>query len=334
MSARVDENKPLISIIVPVYNTKKYLKTCVDSILNQTYENIELILVNDGSTDDSGEYCDELAKNDARIKVLHKENGGQATARNLALSIASGDYIGFIDSDDYILPQMYQTLYDSLIKNDADISVCARYDVYEDGRKEKAFDIDTEVVMTSEEALKRLLIYDKIDSAPWDKLYKKELFNGITFPAGYICEDIGVIYRLLHKANTIVHCGKCFYCYCHRVGTTSTSPFSQKSKGLEIYPRDVYEFIQNEYSNLTTEAVYFYVFSLLILYDLMVYKPTDKTYMKEIQRKIRSFIFPIMKNEYLSRRAKLHAILISANIYYVTKKSGRCMKCVIKKVLR
>ena len=115
---------PLISVIVPVYKVEKYLNQCIESVLAQTYQNLEIILVDDGSPDRSGEICEEYAKKDTRIRVLHKSNGGLSTARNTGLQIISGAYIAFLDSDDYLAPDMYETLYRELIENDADIAVC------------------------------------------------------------------------------------------------------------------------------------------------------------------------------------------------------------------
>ena len=121
----------LVSIIVPVYNVEKYLERCLDSLINQTLKDIEIILVDDGSTDDSGNICDKYAKKDKRIKVIHKENGGLSDARNIGLSIANGRYLQFVDSDDFIHKQMIEILYNTIINNNADISICDFDKVYE-----------------------------------------------------------------------------------------------------------------------------------------------------------------------------------------------------------
>ena len=207
-------NAPLISVIVPVYNTEKYLHRCVDSIINQTYQNLEIILVDDGSTDSSGCICDEYAKKDERIKVIHKENAGQGVARNIALEYASGEYVGFVDSDDWIDPRMYQTLYTYAVKDQSDIVVCGRYLYWDDREKQPMFHLANPVVYSGREALVRLLIYDGIDSALCDKLCKKSLFKNICFPLErYICEDVDVVYKLLERAKQITHCGEGLYYY-------------------------------------------------------------------------------------------------------------------------
>ncbi|HEL7541574.1 TPA: glycosyltransferase, partial [Enterococcus faecalis] len=122
---------PKISIIVPVYNVEKYLEKCVRSILAQTFTDFELILVDDGSPDSSGAMCDQFAEQDERVKVIHKENGGLSDARNAGIEIATGEYLGFVDSDDYIADDMYELLYTNIVKEDADLSICGIYDVYE-----------------------------------------------------------------------------------------------------------------------------------------------------------------------------------------------------------
>ncbi len=121
-----------ISIIVPVYKVEKYLKKCVDSILAQTFSDFELILVDDGSPDNSGRICDDYAKKDARVRVVHKQNGGLSSARNAGIEVAKGKYLGFVDSDDYIAEDMYELLYKAIIKEEADLSICGIYDVYEE----------------------------------------------------------------------------------------------------------------------------------------------------------------------------------------------------------
>ena len=165
----------LISVIVPVYNVEKYLEKCVSSIVNQTYKNLEIMLVDDGSTDSSGKMCDEFAKKDDRIKVIHKPNGGLSDARNSALKIAKGDYIGFVDSDDYIADDMFETLCDLMEDNNSDISIVSFYEIYNNKligvRDSKELEN-----MTKLEAMKELLIDSKIQSYAWNKLFKRELF--------------------------------------------------------------------------------------------------------------------------------------------------------------
>ena len=179
----------LVSIIVPVYNVEKYLSKCIDSILAQTYKNLEIILVDDGSKDNSGTICDEYSKKDKRIKIIHKPNGGISDVRNHGLKIATGDYIGFVDSDDYIAEDMFETLVSLLEKNDADISIVSFYEYY-NGKLIGVRENENVEIMNKVEAIKELLIDRKIQSYTWNKLFKKELFDGLQFPVGKNFEDI------------------------------------------------------------------------------------------------------------------------------------------------
>ena len=192
----------LISIIIPVYNVEKYLERCVKSVINQTYKNLEIILVDDGAKDNSGKMCDELSKLDSRIKVIHKENGGLSDARNFGLKIATGDYIGFVDSDDYIADDMYETLYYTIKNNNADISIVSFYEMY----KEKVIgvrDSGNLEILSKQEAMKELLIDTKIQSYAWNKLFKKELFNDLKFPTGKNFEDIATTLLLFEKCDKV-----------------------------------------------------------------------------------------------------------------------------------
>ncbi len=209
--------RDLISVIVPVYNSEKYLNRCVDSILAQTFTDLEVILADDGSTDGSGEICDAYADMDDRVVVLHKANGGLSDARNAGLDIASGDYIGFVDSDDYIEPDMYERLYNVLTEHGADISVCSRHMEYEpEGRsvswaKEKSL-----MDLTAEQAMKMMISNSDFNVAVWDKLYKAELFSDIRFPVGKLYEDNYVTVQVFHKSSLISYLPVPLYHYVQR----------------------------------------------------------------------------------------------------------------------
>ena len=189
-----------ISIIVPIYNVEKYLKRCLDSIINQTYKNMEIILVNDGSKDDSLKICKEYTKKDKRIILIDQENAGLSMARNNGIDKATGDYIGFVDSDDVISLYMYDYLIKSIKESNSDISLC----LFKSFNKDIKFSNNYKnISLGKENAIRELLIDRKIPSHANDKLFKKELFNGIRFPKGKKYEDIPVIYKLFLKANNI-----------------------------------------------------------------------------------------------------------------------------------
>lgn len=208
---------PKISVIVPVYNVEEYLRKCVQSIIDQTYSNIEIILVDDGSKDGSGYICDEFAKQDRRVKVIHKPNGGVSSARNTGLAVAAGDWIGWVDSDDWIEPSMFATLLERATACDADIAVCSRYECYKDKCVCRGW--SQEEIFNTEQALLHLLQNDAMQNFLWDKLWKRSLFHGIVFPEGKTYEDIAMMHRLFEKAKKIVCLPNATYHYRQRAGS-------------------------------------------------------------------------------------------------------------------
>ena len=195
----------LISVIIPVYNVEQYLNRCVDSVINQTYKNLEIILVDDGSTDNSGKICDEYALKDNRIKVIHKENGGLSSARNAGLDIAKGAYIGFIDSDDYIELDMYEFLYNMLIENKVEVSCCNVFD-FKNNKYVPSSNLQVEGVITFDEVLNI-----KQGLFVWNKLYSKNLIGNYRFDG--LAEDLKFNFEILKKAEKIVYSkqAKCYY---------------------------------------------------------------------------------------------------------------------------
>lgn len=227
----MNSKEPLISVIVPVYNVKDYLRKCLDSICSQTYRNLDIIIIDDGSTDGSGEICDEYATKDPRIKVLHKENGGQSVARNRGLDIAKGDYIAFVDSDDWLESEMYQDLYDNIVRYDADISMCSYIQHYP-GRERAKRDSDKTFVWTGREAIRQLIKGKRVTSFLWDKLYRQSKFDGLRFPEGKIFEDAAVVYRLFARSGRVSLVEKPFYHYITRPGSTMNQKFYKAERNL------------------------------------------------------------------------------------------------------
>ncbi len=207
--------KDLISVIIPVYKVEKYLEKCIESIIKQTYTNLQIILVDDGSPDNCGKICDEYAKKDSRIEVIHKINGGLSDARNVGINRANGRYIGFVDSDDYIKEDMYEKLINLIKEYNTDVSICNLYDVI-DG-KEYVRNKDNGIHEYSRiDILKEILLDKNIQSYAWNKLYKKELFDEIKYPIGKKYEDIGTTFYLFEKCNKIVVTSEPEYYYLKR----------------------------------------------------------------------------------------------------------------------
>lgn len=208
----MDKEQPLISVIVPVYNVEKYLKKCVDSITSQTYKNLEILLVDDGSTDSSGQICNEFEKNDARIKVIHKKNGGLSDARNAGLDRAKGQYYAFIDSDDYIQDNTIEIMLNAIKKNKSEIAVCNMIRFLEEGETVQFYcPTDHEVLYQGNQRYKTLN-----QPSVCNKLFEAELFEGIRFPKGKYYEDTFVYHEVLYRANNIVLTGTDSYWYLSR----------------------------------------------------------------------------------------------------------------------
>lgn len=205
----------LISIIIPVYKVEEYLEKCIESVLKQTYTNLQIILVDDGSPDNCGKICDEYAKKDPRIEVIHKVNGGLSDARNVGIAKAKGKYIGFVDSDDYIKEDMYEILINVIKEYDADVSICNLYDVI-DGKEYIRNNENGIQEYSRLEILKEVLLDKNIQSYAWNKLYKKELFDEIKYPIGKKYEDIGTTFYVFEKCNKIVVTSKPEYYYLKR----------------------------------------------------------------------------------------------------------------------
>ena len=219
---------PLISIIVPVYNTEEYIETCVDALLSQTYDNIQVVLVDDGSKDSSPKLCDELATRYERVKTVHQENSGIYRARLKGVSVADGDYIGFTDSDDYIEPDMYEILMRNMIEADADISHCG-YKMIRGDKETPYYGTGKRITQDREAGIKDLLEGKFIEPTLCTKLYKKELFDGVDSPCRIdYFEDVMLNFQLFQKANKAVFEDVMLYHYIKRETSISRSIDSDK----------------------------------------------------------------------------------------------------------
>lgn len=248
---------PKISIIVPVYNVEKYLDRCIDSILNQDFEDFELILVNDGATDQCPEICDKYRKKDERIIVLNKENGGLSSARNAGLNIARGEYVGFVDSDDWISRNMYSMLYQICEKENLDMSICGVKLCFDDERKNKLYyKSDSVRVMTKEEALKELFVYSSFGEEAWNKLYKRHIFKEIRYPEGKIHEDTFCICEILEQCRRIGYITEIGYYYYQRndsiMNINKKIPVIDKIEAVSI----VLDYLKSQHSEIYNEGLY------------------------------------------------------------------------------
>lgn len=230
-----------ISIIVPVYNTSAYLEKCIDSLLDQTYRNLEIILVNDGSTDNSEELCQKYAQIDSRIIVLSQEHIGVSAARNLGLSYAKGDYIGFVDSDDYCDICMFSEMINEAEKHNVDIVLIGFYYVKDTILEEHEYFPNNQLIDI--ETVRHRIITDQIGSQPCFKLFKKELWDNVTFPEGRIYEDVATVYKCFYKTNkSCAYLCKPLYYYVLRNNSLSFKKSAAQGYGLYLSFKDRYAF--------------------------------------------------------------------------------------------
>ena len=249
----------LISVIVPVYNVEKYLRACVDSIRAQTYAQLEIILIDDGSVDSSGKICDKLSEKDARIRVIHKENTGIADCRNLGVSQAGGRLLTFIDADDLVTEKYVEHLADAMLRGDADMAV-TMHKKFRDGMKPKRNTVskaarDYLIVYSPEYAIEDMLYQYQLPVYVWGKLYKKELFDQVCFPTGELYEDLSTTYRLFDRCERIALSPICDYGYRQHKGSLSkAAPVRQKMIQLSIC-EEILSFVREKYPLIEGAAI-------------------------------------------------------------------------------
>lgn len=264
------EKTPLLSVIVPVYNVEDYLGRCVESILAQTYKNLEIILVDDGAKDSSGAICDAYAQKDRRIQVIHKENGGLSSARNAGLDMATGTYIAFVDSDDWIEPDAYENMLKVAQKLDVKLVCGGRYDVKsKTGEKKVGLCPRKTERITAEELVGRIFTWDQCDSSACDKLYHRSLLENWRFPEGKVCEDVPVMYRIILGTDYVAVYGQPIYNYFHRPGSITTASVSDKTFHFLEHTEVIYPYILQRHPAIANQARYLRVralaYSCLIL---------------------------------------------------------------------
>lgn len=219
------ERLPLISVILPIYNVSKYLERCLDSILQQDYVNLDVIMIDDGSTDSSLQICEDYAKKDNRFRVIHQSNGGISKARNRGLELIKGDYFSFVDPDDYVEPEYISYLYGLCCRYHTDMSLCSHTVLFENGRKDIKGN-GKEELLNAKECIQEMLYFDMIDTSCWGKLYHRELIGEICFPENTLFEDTACTYKFFLKAKQIA-CGyQNKYVYCIREESITTDHFN------------------------------------------------------------------------------------------------------------
>lgn len=283
-----------ISVIVPAYNVQKYLERCINSILNQTYQNLEILIIDDGSTDDTGKMCDEYQKKDSRIKVIHQENKGLSAARNTGIDLATGDYLMFVDSDDEILPQMIETLNNIRLKTKADISMCSYYEIKEGEEIVEDNYVEPKVFTGTK---KHLLIYRDWGNAvvQWNKLFNRKIFEHLRFPEGKFHEDEFIYHREYDLAERVALTKQRLYIYYQHKESITKTPNIEKKYHICLAYMDRIEYYEKAKMNEPT----FYTIERL---ELLI-KEIEEGFIKNLDDKEFELEFNKIK-EYVVKKKK------------------------------
>ncbi len=314
-----------LSVIVPVYNVAAYLPRCVDSLLEQNGVELEILLVDDGSTDASGSICDGYAARDSRVKVIHKENGGLSSARNAGLDAAEGEYLTFVDSDDYLEPDSYGPMLALAERWGARLVCGGRYDV--DGNTgEKTVGLCPEKTerISGEELAGRIFLWDGCDSSACDKLYHRSLFDTIRYPEGRVCEDVPVTYRLVLKAQWAVLWNRPFYNYYHRQNSISTAAVSEKTLHFSQHTAVIYEDIRKHHPNIEPQARFLRVKSLSHLMLLLSQAEPEKRRQfageyRQARRNLSCHTVFFLRSPYFDRKERLRDLLLVLGLYRLVR---------------
>lgn len=299
-----------ISIIIPVYKVEKYLDKCVESVVGQTYKNLEIILVDDGSPDNCPVMCDEWAQKDSRIKVIHKQNGGLSSARNVGLDACTGDYIGFVDSDDWIEPDMYEYLLNIGTKNNADVSRCEF--VIEAKNSDSTVDSqnDSELkVVSGDELIIELVNGDYNEGIMCNKLYKRRLFDSVRFKEGITIEDCLANYYIYKQQVTLVSSFAVKYHYLQRGDSITGTAFSEKS--FDILK------VHNEITNseINNPATYPYCLKTYIRYNIIYLRTCiayeRKFYRDDMRNEVKKYSSAILHSPICDKKLKFRVFLIT-----------------------
>lgn len=320
------EMKDLISIIIPIYKVELYIDKCIQSVLNQTWKNIEIILVDDGSPDNCGLICDKYCKQDARVKVIHKENGGLSDARNAGIEIATGDYIGFVDSDDWIDENFYELLIEKMQKTGADIVAAGVKKVWGDGKIDCMTPLQ-EIRLNNYEAMKAIIEETSLKQPVWYKLYRADVAR-IKFKKGVLHEDNYWSYQVVAKANTVIVMPEPYYYYRQRSNSIMSSEYSEKRLAAIDSKIQRQKFLIREYPELTDLGCMEILFGACYQGVLIIKNTTGerrKILLKEVNELIKTY--EISKEGYKQLKT-------SHKIWYMIIKNNFRLACYLRCILR
>jgi len=313
-----------VSVIIPVYNVEKYLAQCVDSVLSQDYKNLEVILVDDGSKDSCGAMCDDYKSKDDRVVVVHKANGGLSSARNAGTAVATGDYVAYVDSDDWVSEDYVSYLLGLAEKHGADI-VSARLQTVWDNNSPEAIDYSSEevYVFDRKSALAEMLYGYKIMVTAC-KLFRTDIAKDHPFPEGVLYEDLGVMYKFFNDSDKIVSSNLPMYYYRRRSGSIMNEKFDKRHLVILEHANNQYEFIKSNYPELVTAAGYRCAFSVTKLAPMVV-DAKDKETFKILQNELKDHYQQLSKNPKAYRKIKVRGFMIKHGyglscVYFKTEK--------------
>lgn len=311
----------LVSVIVPVYNVEEYLGRCVDSILAQTYTNLEVILVDDGAKDSSGSICDAYAGKDSRVKVIHKENGGLSSARNAGIDVARGAYLEFVDSDDWLEPDAVESLLSAALRYDTELVIGGRWDVSaKTGEKKKGLCPSREEVISGPDMVSRIFRWDNCDSSACDKFYARRLFRQIRFPYGMVCEDVPIMYKIVLDAGRVALLDKPVYNYFHRSGSITYTGISDRNFHFARHTEVILPWIRENQPRLEPEATYLRVRSLVYaVQSADLASAEDRKKFREessgARRELRRHAGFILTGPFFSRKERITHLLLAFGLY-------------------
>lgn len=279
-----------VSIIVPIYKVEKELDRCVRSLLGQTYKNIEIILINDGSPDFCPQLCEKYARKDRRIKVVHKENGGLSSARNRGLEVAEGQYISFVDGDDWVEPDFIEALINNLKREKADISIIGYTMIWDNGNSRRFSNDDQYYVLNKDEAIRELLMQRKFQCMVCQKLYCSFIFDSIRFPEGQLYEDVAVGLPTFLQSNKVVVSGESKYFYYQRKEGIVNSGFNDKKLFFLECCRDIIDYSDRNNHLYDQEAHAFYLRTLMV-FQLYLYRAEKTEHNKKILKGLQKELY-------------------------------------------
>lgn len=305
--------KDLVSVIVPIYNVEKYLHRCVDSIIGQTYKNLEIILVDDGSEDSSGQICDDYVKKDKRIVVVHKKNGGLSDARNTGVKKAKGSYITFVDGDDEIMSSFVETLYDNIHSKRCDIAACAYVTLKKKPARYTYKQGSEAIIYSPKEAIVEILTSSSFTVSACSKLYKSDIVKDIKFPIRKLCEDNGTTYKYFLKSKRVCYCPDPLYIYYQNKNSIMRQKFSLKKHDLIELTDKMCSDLQKHYPDLRDVIVKRKIHSRIsFLRQAYLDKNIDKS--NTLIKNAKQFIFDneaeFKSNKYITKKDKIALLLL------------------------